>query len=566
MWLKGGLIQRSFDRATRDPQVAQTTLLLDILRGNRETQYGQEHGFSEITSPETFARTVSINTFSDLSPYVQRMKRGERNILTQDQPVLFNLTSGTTNQPKYVPVTKKGLALSAKTTHQWLYRSLRDHPSFLDYSIICVSGAAGEGRTESGIPYGSASGMMYASLPRVLHRSFALPFLLSEIKHYGLRYYVMARIALESEASFVVTPNPTTLIQLAETGIQYQEEIIRSIRDGVLSGALPFEKSIEDSRILDTISSCLRPNQRRADFLEQVIQQHDKLVPFACWKKLKLIGCWLGGSIGFQADKLATYFGPDVPKRDIGYLASEGAITIPYEDNTPAGILALHNNYYEFIPADESYTAAVRPLQCHELEDGEQYKIILTNRNGLYRYDIHDIIEVRGFYNNTPIIAFARKGDDMLNITGEKLHVNHFIEAFRRLKVAHNLSVTQFRVVPNYEDLRYEICMQLVSEVSHEFLRDTVLPLIDQSLSEANIEYDSKRKSRRLNPPCTHLMDDSWTDDVRKHFMESRHGDVQYKWRTIATEVSAVDAQHIQHTIVQGPIARSAKFMKDSDD
>lgn len=555
-WLKGGQIQRSFDRATKDPQAAQIRLLVDILKNSQETLYGQEHGFSQIATPDKFAAAVPINTFTDLSPYVERMKKGERNILTHDQPVLFNLTSGTTDKPKYVPITKKGMALVAETSHQWLYRALRDHPAFVDQSIICISGASIEGKTKSGIPYGSASGMMYESLPRMLHRSFALPFLVSEIKDYDLRYYVMARIALEKEVSFIVTPNPTTLIKLSETGIQHQEEIIRSIRDGVLSCEWPVQKSPEDSHILDIIGARLRPNHSKAQLLEEVIQQHGKLLPSACWKDLKIIGCWLGGSIGFQADKLATYFGHDVPKRDIGYLASEGSITIPYEDNTPAGILALHNNYYEFIPADESSTTDAMPLQCHELDPGKQYKIILTNMNGLYRYDIHDIIEVRGFYNSAPVIAFVRKGDDMLNITGEKLHVNHFIEAFRRLKVVHDVSVTHFRIVPNYTDLRHELFIHLGSEASQEFMRDTVLPLIDKSLSDSNIEYDRKRKSKRLNPPCFHIMDESWTDDVSNCFINSGYRDVQYKWRTVATEISDVDARHIQHTIV---------IQKDSD-
>jgi len=545
-WIKGSLIQRSFDRATMDPQAAQAELLTRILKKNQNTQYGQEHDFSQIASPGAFAETAPINTFSDLSPYVEKMKRGDRNILTAEQPVLFNLTSGTTDKPKYVPITKHGMSLTANRSHQWLCRAMRDHPAFLDHSIICISGASIEGKTESGIPYGSASGMMYESLPRVLHGSFAIPFVLPNIKDYDLRYYAMARIALEKNASFVVTPNPTTLVRFAETAIQYQEEIVRSIHDGVLSR--DFEKSAEDSRILEVISASLRPNRQRADFLEQVIQQHGKLIPVACWQNLKLIGCWLGGSIGYQADRLAEYFGKDVPKRDIGYLASEGCITVPYEDNTPDGILALHNNYYEFIPVDDA-SINRQVLQSHEIEEGKQYRIILTNGNGLYRYDIHDIIEVHGFYHRTPVICFVRKSDDMLNITGEKLHLNHFIEALRRLTVAHNVSVTQFRVVPNYTELRYEILIHFGSEASSEFLRNTALPLVDKSLSESNIEYDGKRKSRRLNPPCFHLMDETWAENVSKSAIESGYRDVQYKWRAVATKISDVDAKHIAGTI-----------------
>ena len=545
--IKGGFIQRSFEHAVQNPQAAQTALLLDILRHNQGTLYGREHEFPQIASPEKFAQTVPVNTFDDLSPYVERIKAGERNILTSDRPVLFNLTSGTTSSPKYVPVTSKTLALAARTSHQWLSRALRDHPAFLDHSILCISGAAVEGKTESGIPYGSASGMMYESMPRVLHRSFALPFALSGIKNHDLRYYLMTRIALEKEISFIVTPNPTTLVKLSETGIQHQEEIIRAISNGVIGCPQSLEKDAGALHLLDTLKKNLRPNRQRAKFLETVIQKHDRLLPSACWEKLRLIGCWLGGSIGFQAEKLSSCFGRDVPRRDIGFLASEGTITLPVEDDTPTGILALDNNYYEFIPIGES--ALAQPLQCHELECGRQYKIILTGWNGLYRYDIHDVIEVRGFYKNTPLVAFVRKGDDMLNITGEKLHVNHFIEVFRKLENLHGIPLTQFRVVPDYGNLRYEILIAPEKQISREFLKETAIPLIDESLAENNIEYKGKRDSGRLNPPCIHLMDESWIDDVHNNSIVSGHRDVQYKWHTTAEEMSGIDIRHVLYTV-----------------
>lgn len=545
----GCRIRRSFDRATHDPQSAQTELLLDIIRSNQDTEYGREHGFSQITTPEAFASSVGINTFADLSAYVERMQKGETNVLTRDQPVLFNVTSGTTDKPKYVPISSRGMAARSDRSRQWLCRALRDHPTFLDHSILCITGAAVEGTTESGIPYGSASGMMYESLPRVLRGSFALPFQLSDVTDYDVRYYVMARFALEREVSFLVTPNPTTLIRLAEIGIHYQDEIIRSIRDGVLCTDWPFERNEGDSRILDVLGARLRPNRRRAAALELVIRQHGKLVPSACWKHLTLIGCWLGGSIGFQASRLTEYFGEDVALRDLGYLASEGSLTVPCDDNTPAGVLALHNNYYEFVPSGESTAACARPLLCHELETGKQYKIILTNRDGLYRYDIHDIIETHGFYNRTPLIAFVRKGDDMINITGEKLHVNQLTEAFERLKAAHDLSIKQFRVIPNHADLRHELLLDVGKGVSEDSLRDVVLPFVDRYLSAANIEYAAKRKSKRLRAPCAHVMDDSWAEAVRQRFLSAGHRDAQYKWRAVEEEISNLDAQHIVYTV-----------------
>jgi len=543
------MLKRSLDRATRDPETVQTKLLLDILRRNRDTEYGKEHGFSRIVDPDAFIEAVPINTFADLAPYVEKMKNGQREVLTADQPLLFCLTSGTTDEPKYVPITRMGMAAAEDVSVQWLYRSLGGHPSFLDQSILCITGAPVEGNTRSGIPYGSASGMIYKGLPRVLRRSFVLPFALSEIKDYGLRYYAMARVALEKEVSFIATPNPTTLIRIAETGILHQEEIIRSISDGVLSRARPLEASDDDRRALEVVRGLLKPNRPRARRLEQIIGELGKLMPFACWPDLKLIGCWLGGSVGFQAEKLSTYFGTHPPKRDLGYLASEGSITIPYEDRTPAGILSLYSNYYEFIPDGESVSPGEATLRCHELEQGKQYRIILTNQNGLYRYDIHDVVVVDGFYGRTPVVAFVGKGEDMLSITGEKLHVNHFLCALRNVKDELGVSVIQFRAVPNHEELRYEILMQVGSELSRAFLRDAVLPCIDRSLSEANLEYAGKRESKRLNPPFIHVMDSSWEEDVRGCMQEAGYRDIQYKWRLVAAEFSELDAKHIRYTV-----------------
>ncbi len=546
IWIKGGRIKRSLDRATTDPQAAQLALLRNFLQQNQTTQYGEMHQFSRITTWEEYADAVPINTFQDLVPFVDRMKTGERNVLTADQPVLFNMTSGTTAEPKYVPLTRHDLSLIANRSHQWLYRALADHPKMLDAAFVCIVGAATEGHTASGIPYGSASGMMYESLPRALRRAFAIPFMLSGIKDYRLRYYAIARLALEKEVSFVVTPNPTTLLKMAETGIRHQEEIVRAIRDGMLFDS--FKTTPHDRAIVDRIAAPLRPNRKRARELENVIGQHGSLLPYACWKKLKLIGCWLGGSIGYQADRLDPYFG-ETPKRDLGYVASEGCMTVPHQDNNPAGILALHNNFYEFIPYDQNAAKPSRPLLCHGLEVGKQYRIILTNHSGLYRYDIDDIVEVRGFTNRTPMIAFVQKGADILNITGEKLHANHVMEAFRHLAASSGLTVSHYRFIPNPDKLRYEILIRLESDVARDILQASVLPQLDDTLSALNIEYAGKRKSGRLNLPCLHLMDDTWVADVSRNAGPSPRTDVQYKWRVMAATMSDIDARHIQSTI-----------------
>src|SRR5262249_54229435 len=152
---------------------------------------------------------------------------------------------------------------------------------------------------------------------------------------------------------------------------------------------------------------------------------------------------------------------PGVPQRDLGLVASEGRLTIPMDDGSAAGVLAVHTGYYEFIPEEDVEAAAPRTLGCHELEKGRRYCGVLTGRNGLYRYDLNDVVEVRGFWGRTPTVAFVRKGRDMLNITGEKLHLNHVLHAVRAAEQATGLPVWQFRLIPDVEAARYDLLLEL---------------------------------------------------------------------------------------------------------
>lgn len=542
----GKILKNSFDKAAANPHIAQKEYLLKILEQNKDTEYGRKYCFTKISGEKDFQKNIPVNKYNDMEPYIEKIKRGYKNILTSSPIYTFNLTSGTSGRPKFIPITIRGKMLTANLLQQWLYRALCAHPAFLDKSILFISSSALEGYTSSGIPYGNASGMLYKILPRAMRSSYVLPFIVSEIQDYDLRYFITARLALEKEVSFITTPNPATLTKIAETGIQYQQEIIRSIHNGSLpSEKISVEKKSKYSNVVKMLGSYLKPNKVRARFLDNVIRNHGKLLPCRCWPGLKLIGCWLGGSSGFQADKLKTFYGKNLPKRDIGYMASEGCFTIPYEDSTPEGILALQNNYYEFIPENQIDKENPQILLSHELESGKVYKIILTNENGLYRYDIEDIVQVKDFYNGTPVLAFIHKSNDMLNITGEKLHMNHLIIAFKKIKEKHRIAINHFRVVPNHKKLRFEILLDVRKRVSKEYLKNIILPAIDNFLSEVNIEYSSKRKSKRLNSPCLHIMDSKWAAKA----IGSGKNDVQKKWRMISQEFGGQDKKHIKYTI-----------------
>ena len=84
------------------PAATQQEKLLQIVRRNRDTLYGREHDFEHIHTAEDFRARVPINSYDTLTPYIERMLRGERNILTADQPMMFATTSGTTGRSKLI--------------------------------------------------------------------------------------------------------------------------------------------------------------------------------------------------------------------------------------------------------------------------------------------------------------------------------------------------------------------------------------------------------------------------------------------------------------------------------
>jgi hypothetical protein len=354
---------------------------------------------------------------------------------------------------------------------------------------------------------------------------------------------VTARFALASRVSFIATPNPSTLVRLAALSVEHQEKLIRAIHDGTLGIDSPGQRDV-----CDRLAAGLKPDPSRASILAQVVERRGFLRLADCWPDLKLIGCWTGGSVIAYTRKLPAHYN-DTPLRDLGYLASEGRITVPCQDHTPSGILALRSGYYEFIAEEDADAPQPPVLSSHELEQGKRYSILLTTTGGLYRYKINDIVEVTGLYHRAPLLAFIRKGGEMANITGEKMHVNHFIQAIDEVRRRFNLDIEQYRAMPDFAKSRYEIYLELATPAALGTLRDEVLPELDRALARVNLEYDQKRRSKRLGAPCLHLMSQGWADAALRRHIAAGKRDTQYKWRILCHEQSAENLQAIVSTI-----------------
>jgi hypothetical protein len=533
------LHHRAFEAATCHPEEAQARVLRALLRDNADTIFGREHRFATIGSAAEYARRVPIHDYETLRPYVGRVTAGQTGVLTAEAPFMFTTTSGTTGEPKFIPVTAGWARAMASLMRLWTFYALRDHPGILDDRVLTIVGPATEGVVSGGLPYGAMTGLTYQRLPWLVRRQHALPYAAALIRDHEARYFVTLRLALAHPISSIATPNPSTLLRLADIAARRGDELLRAIHDGTL-GVAELEPipgaGVTGLHVRAALMATLRPDPRRAAFLEAVARRRDRLVLGECWPELSLVACWLGGSAGIQARHLEAHFGEPVTRRDLGLVASEGRFTIPVDDDSPAGVLAVDTNFYEFLAEEDIDEQAARTLLCHELTDGRRYYVIVTGANGLYRYDMNDVVEVHGFHGHTPKVAFVRKGRDVLNITGEKLHLNHVLHAVRAAERATGLGVWQFRLIPDVSAARYDLLVELPCPAETRPVLARFVAEFDRGLAEANIEYKSKRDSARLAPPRLCVMREGWAERrCREEFARGRR-EIQHKWCVMRPE------------------------------
>jgi len=514
-----------FEKATRNPKKIQEQKLLSIVANNKDTEYGRRYDFSTIRTIADFQRLVPVITYEDIKDDMTRLVAGEKNIFTAEQPVMFAQTSGTTGDPKYIPVTPtcRGRDHSDQM-RTWTHHARRSHPGLLDKKVVSLVSPAVEGYTPSGLPYGSTSGHIYKNMPAIIRNTYSIPYEVFEIADYGAKYYTIMRIAIEHDVRFLATANPSSVVKMCEKANDHSEEIIRDIHDGTLSTNFPIESDVRD-----VVTRKFKPNPVYARHLSEMrASRGGALKPVDYWPDLRLIGCWKGGSVGHYLNRFPDWFNPDgirdVPVRDMGYLSSEARGSIPLSDQGSKGVLTVATNFMEFVEVEEleskpGDSGSWRFFTVDEIEEGREYYIFFTTTSGLYRYDINDVVKVVGRYNSTPEIIFLRKGRGMTNITGEKVSVNQVITVFDQAAEATGVAVDHFKAEADQGNSRYLFRVEFTGTVAAE-RQHSFLECLDRRLKAINIEYKAKRDSQRLGPPVLHVMREGWYERNRKQQVE----------------------------------------------
>jgi hypothetical protein len=161
-------------------------------------------------------------------------------------------------------------------------------------------------------------------------------------------------------------------------------------------------------------------------------------------------------------------------------------------------------------------------LTLDQIEEGQQYYVIVTTQNCLYRYFINDIVKVTGVFNNTPTLEFVQKGKGITNITGEKLSEYQLIEALDRLKKELEVPFDFFIMLADPEAMLYTLYIEIPPQGS-------LAMSLEEELSRLNMEFETKRKSGRLNPTRVIFLKEGAGEEYKKHSIANDQREGQFK-------------------------------------
>jgi len=480
LWLASGLSHaRRFRTALKDPARAQESWLRASLVWHADCEFGRAHDFAGIRSSAEYARRVPISSYADFEPYVNRVARGERDVLACGPVSHLAPTSGSTGSRKLVPFTPGLTAAFNAAVFPWMLDLVRQRPRMVGgpayWSISPLSEPdAGEATS---VPVGFMDDAEYLGGPRawLVRQAMGVPssvrFASDAVSFWRLTLLALLR---HRDLRVISIWHPSFLDLLTDAPGTAWPELIDAVRTGVCPwvNALPPEcRSAWQAA----------PDPARAAELNRIGARDWS----AWWPELQVVSCW-GEQAAEPGWRALVRRLPHVLVQPKGLLATECVVTIPLGGERP---LAITSHYFEFL--DEQG----EPRLAHQLERGRRYEVVVTNGAGLWRYRLGDTVECTGQLGATPSLRFAGRAR-VSDLRGEKLSEAFVADVLRDLlAIGEHPSFVALRPREAEGDAGYEL---LLSEEFKSLNGDLALRL-DAALA-TNPHYALARRLGQLSP------------------------------------------------------------------
>jgi len=385
-----GLYYRRFQKASRNNNI-QYKLLENIIRKNRDTLFGREHNFHNISSYNDLVKRIPLSSYDYYSDYISRICRGEQQVLTTDKVKLMEPTSGTISGTKLIPYTSSLQSDFKRGIYPWLYDLYRNTPPLLRGKAYWSLSPATENNYDCSVPVGFLHDSEYLGfIGRFIERGMAVPSSVSSISDNDLwKLMTCAYLVSSEDLSFISVWNP---------------QFLTLILEHIKSNGIEIIKFIEDS---DDIML----SEKRLSLLKNELQSNTPDFR-SLWPHLHIISCWTEGYASLSVNPLNDM----LPFADIqpkGLIATEAFVSFPLTGY--GNVLSVLSHFFEFMDNDGNVFTA------DKISQGNIYSVIITSSGGLYRYNLGDRVRVSGFYNQLPILEFIGRNNNVLDFFGEKL-------------------------------------------------------------------------------------------------------------------------------------------------
>ena len=421
----------------------QETILKELLKTGKSTDFGKEHRLADVQSHADFARAVPLRDYEQFKPYIEKIKEGRHNVLWKGKPIYFAKTSGPTSGVKYIPISKDYISNHINTARNSLLCHIANSRSaqFAGGKMIFLSGSP-ELEWIGGVPTGRLSGIGNHHIPSYLRKN-----------------------QLPSYETNCIEDWETKLDKIVEETLGQDMTLI--------SGIPPWMQMYFD-RLTEKTGKKVReifPN------LSVIVHGGVNFEPY----KAKLFE-----SIGTVIPSIETF------------PASEGFMA--FQDSQEAEGLLLNTNsgiYFEFIPASEVMKENPVRLSLKDVKVGENYALVINNNAGLWGYNIGDMVR---FVSVDPYrIVVTGRIKHFISAFGEHVIGEEVEYSLMKAAEEENVRITEFTVAPMIgSDRSYHEWFVEFENQPYDLRR--FADKVDKNLRRKNIYYDDLISGNILAP------------------------------------------------------------------
>jgi hypothetical protein len=405
-----------------------------------------------ISTLHQFKQRVPIQNYDTLKPYIERMLKGEQNVLWHSGIRWFAKSSGTTSdRSKFIPVSEESLEechLKGGKDMLSMYFNARPNARIFTGKSLTLGGSNQVNQLHPDASFGDLSAVIMKNLPLW--------------------------------AEFYRTPHlDIALIENFEEKIEKMAYATKDVNVTSISG-VPTWNILLFKRILEITG--------KKNLLE-------------VWPNLEL---YFHGAVNFTPYR--DQFKQLIPNDDMYYLetynASEGFFGI--QDSFDSGDMLLMLDYgifYEFLPLEHLHEENPKTLTLDEVQLDKNYALIISTNAGLWRYMIGDTIR---FTSLSPFrIQITGRTKHFINAFGEELIIDNAERALAEACSQTGAIIRDYTAAPIYfngdECGAHEWIIEFEQKPA-EFER--FVDLLDETLRRINSDYDAKRfKDMALRRP-----------------------------------------------------------------